>query len=208
MPLPGKTSLPPASARCRPSPRQRARSHCRGRYRLRPGCSWIACACGGFALTCRLGVLLSGASIDGSLWYGDLPAPDGARDDRHSRTFSWRARRRPQHLEETHPRGAVLCVLMAVVTVADRVALALIRSSTPVSHPSPCLGLSRTVVAPVRRVATPRRVGCLGCTPAPVGAGSLSRPPSVVAIGAEADAAVSAMSPAQRRLIDRVPVAI
>jgi len=47
--------------------------------------------CGGFGLTCRLGVLLSGISIDGSLWYGDLPAPDGARDDRHSRTFSWRA---------------------------------------------------------------------------------------------------------------------
>ena len=29
-------------------------------------------------LTCRVAVLLSGASIDGSLWYGDLPAPDGA----------------------------------------------------------------------------------------------------------------------------------
>jgi len=28
-------------------------------------------------LTCRVAVLLSGASIDGSLWYGDLPAPDG-----------------------------------------------------------------------------------------------------------------------------------
>jgi hypothetical protein len=29
------------------------------------------------ALKCQVGVLLSGASIDGSLWYGDLPAPDG-----------------------------------------------------------------------------------------------------------------------------------
>jgi hypothetical protein len=28
-------------------------------------------------LTCRVAVLLSGVSIDGSLWYGDLPAPDG-----------------------------------------------------------------------------------------------------------------------------------
>jgi hypothetical protein len=36
-------------------------------------------------LICRLRVLLSGASIDGSLWYGDLPAIDGARDDGHSR---------------------------------------------------------------------------------------------------------------------------
>lgn len=39
-------------------------------------------------LTCRVAVLPSGASIDGSLWYGDLPAQHGARDDRHSRTFS------------------------------------------------------------------------------------------------------------------------
>ena len=37
----------------------------------------IARAGWGFrGLTCRVGVLLSGASIDGSLWYGDLPAPD------------------------------------------------------------------------------------------------------------------------------------
>jgi hypothetical protein len=32
----------------------------------------------GFGLSCRLRVLLSGASIDGSPLYGDLPALDGA----------------------------------------------------------------------------------------------------------------------------------
>jgi hypothetical protein len=31
----------------------------------------------GLAFRCRVGVLLFGASIDGSLLYGDLPAPDG-----------------------------------------------------------------------------------------------------------------------------------
>jgi hypothetical protein len=51
-------------------------------------------------LTCRLRLVLFEASIDGSLWYGDLPALDGARDDRHSLRFSWRARRRPRHLED------------------------------------------------------------------------------------------------------------
>ena len=38
----------------------------------------------GLGFRCRVGVLLFGASIDGSLWYGDLPALDGARDDTHS----------------------------------------------------------------------------------------------------------------------------
>ena len=37
----------------------------------------LATLAGVSVLTCRVAVLLSGTSIDGSLWYGDLPAPDG-----------------------------------------------------------------------------------------------------------------------------------
>ena len=40
-------------------------------------CGWMSRVSWGFALTCRRRVLLSGASIDGSLWYGDLPAQTG-----------------------------------------------------------------------------------------------------------------------------------
>ena len=173
-------------------------------------------------LTCRLRVLLSGASIDGSLWYGDLPAPDGARDDRHSRAFSWRARRRPQHLKE--PRLLERCCtrLMSVVPVADRVALSLIPSSTPVSHPSPCVGLSRTgstawsgwsgatPCATFRLDPTHRAADCGRSCPAgrharsprltrvyarACGCGLAGSTRSAVAIGLRRDAAVSAMSP-------------
>ena len=106
--------------------------------------SWCALVCWGFALTCRLRVLLFGASIGGSLWYGDLPALDGARDDRHSRTFSWRARRRPQHLKEPSllERCCMSWGLLCLSLIASPARSIL--SSTHASHLSPCLGLSRT----------------------------------------------------------------
>ena len=44
-------------------------------------------SCGRFGLHPCVGVVAFGASIDGSLWYGDLPALDGARDDRHSQAL-------------------------------------------------------------------------------------------------------------------------
>ena len=177
--------------------------------------------CGVFGLTCRLRVLLFGASIDGSLWYGDLPAPDGARDDRHSRTFSWRARRRPQHLKEPSLLERVLYALMSVVPVADRVARSLIPSSTPASYLSPCLGLSRTGSSSVAGCQERLRARRSGLTHAPCGrlwpllsAGSprsvasadegvrpglrvraVSSTRSAVVIWLRRDAAVSAMCP-------------
>jgi hypothetical protein len=63
----------------------------KGPRRRRARCRGIACACGDFGLTCRIWVVAFRASVDGSLWYGDLPASDGARDDRHSLRFSLRA---------------------------------------------------------------------------------------------------------------------
>ena len=54
-----------------PDPRR-----CRDPTRLRV-ISGLPALAGVSVLTCREAVLLSGASIDGSLWYGDLPAPDG-----------------------------------------------------------------------------------------------------------------------------------
>jgi len=40
-------------------------------------------------LTCRVAVLMSGASIDGSLWYGGLPDPDGAEISDIAVALSW-----------------------------------------------------------------------------------------------------------------------
>jgi len=44
----------------------------------------------------RAVVVESDASIDGSLWYGDLPALDGARDDTHSPSSPSECKRRPE----------------------------------------------------------------------------------------------------------------
>jgi hypothetical protein len=48
-------------------------------------------------LTCRVAVLLSGASIDGSLLYGDLPALDGAETTDIAEALVSEFGRRPQH---------------------------------------------------------------------------------------------------------------
>jgi hypothetical protein len=53
----------------------------------RPGMAWWCgwCVIAGVSAKIRREVVVeSGASIDGSLLYGDLPALDGARDDTHS----------------------------------------------------------------------------------------------------------------------------
>jgi len=62
---------------------------------------------GVFGLTCRVGVLLSKASIDGSLWYGDLPALDGVEISDIAEAlvseFGWR----PQHSKSPASRMGV-----------------------------------------------------------------------------------------------------
>ena len=61
-------------------------------------------------------VVESGASIDGSLLYGDLPALDGARDDTHSLSPLGECEGRPEkpkaHVDGTavRARDPVLCV--------------------------------------------------------------------------------------------------
>ncbi len=58
-------------------------------------------------------LVASGTSIDGSLVYGDLPAPDGAETTDIAEALSelgWR----PQHLK-AHIRGSVLSTLMSIL---------------------------------------------------------------------------------------------
>ena len=61
-------------------------------------------------MRCRVGVLLFGASIDGSLWYGDLPALDGAETNDIAEALVSEFGRRPQHLKSA---GSWVCVVRA-----------------------------------------------------------------------------------------------
>ena len=67
-----------------------------GACRRLVGLVGLAVVAGGFGPFRREVVVESGASIDGSLLYGDLPALDGARDDTHSLSPLGECERRPE----------------------------------------------------------------------------------------------------------------
>ena len=90
----------------------------RGRYARRFGCRSRGAArrglvvrmvrdCWGFAAIRRAGVVESGASIDGSLLYGDLPALDGAETTDIAEALVSEPGRRPQHPKSPGSRVGV-----------------------------------------------------------------------------------------------------
>ena len=115
-------------------------------------------------------LVASGTSIDGSLLYGDLPAPDGAETTDIAEALSeleWR----PQH-PKSHIRGSVLSALMSIlVTVlafaegtwpsaaVDRIA------STPARYEPRCHGRAESASGADRRETKPDLTGFAGMAP-------------------------------------------
>ena len=121
-----------------------------------PASGWpagrIARGYAGFGLTPGMGLVVFGTSIDGSLWYGDLPALDGARDQTHSLSTPRRARRRP-NIPNAPVDGSVLDALRLTVMVClacrsvvcartgalvARVDVSVAHPGSPVSQDSAC----------------------------------------------------------------------
>ena len=80
----------------------------------------IGRGCWGSAPFRRKGVVEFGASIDGSLWYGDLPALDGAETTDIAEAlvseFGWR----PQHSKSPGFRVGVVCADVGVGLLSCR----------------------------------------------------------------------------------------